>query len=111
MKRWEILLASILLANPAMAQSPSAMRAARLRFGQAATRAMANFRSADSIEDRLRAQGSTLHPQLIGLRLRIEAALNDTEAALGNSDLEAAGESMKRAEALLDRFARKLGGD
>src|ERR1035438_4655518 len=111
MKPWEVLFASVLLVSPAMTQDTAALRAARLRFGQAATRAVANFRSADSIEERLRAQGSTLHPSLISLRLRIVSALDKGESALGKGDLKAAGEQIKMAEGMLDKFAHKLGGD
>ena len=111
MKSWEALLAAALLAGPAMAQDPAALKAARLRFGQVATRAVANFRSADSIAENLKAQGSTLHPSLIALRYRIESALDAGEAALGKGDLETAGEQIKLAEGMVDKFARRLGGD
>lgn len=83
----------------------------RLRFGYVSTRAVANFRSADSIEERLRAEGSTLHPQLIALRLRIEAALDEAQAALDRNDRAGANKAITRAGALLDRFAQRLGGD
>ncbi len=111
MKTWEGLFAAMLLMSPAMGQDASAMKAARLRFGQVATRAIANFRSADSIEARLRAQGSTLHPSLITLRLRIESALDEAEAALKKGDLDSAGEQIKMAEGMVDKFAHRLGGD
>jgi ElaB/YqjD/DUF883 family membrane-anchored ribosome-binding protein len=111
MKLLEILFASVLLVSPAMSEDTAAMRAARLRFGQVSTRAVANFRSADTIEARLRAQGSTLHPTLISLRLRIESALDKAEAALAKDDLKTAREQTKIAEGMLDKFARKLGGD
>jgi len=82
----------------------------KLRFGQVATRAVANFRSADSIEGRLNAQGMTLHPQLIALRLRIESALDETEGDIRKGDLEAATEALTRASALVERYVRILGG-
>ena len=63
------------------------------------------------MEQGLKAQGSTLHPSLIALRLRIEAALDKAEAALGKSDVKTAKEQTKQAEGMLDKFARILGGD
>ncbi len=111
MKLLEALIAAVLLVSPAAAEDTAAMKAARQRFGLVSTRAVANFRSADSIEERLKAQGGTLHPSLVSLRLRIEAALDKAEAALGKSDVKTAVEQTKQAEGLLDKFAHKLGGD
>ena len=90
--------------------SPAALKEARHRFNLAATRAAANFRSADSIEANLRTQDSTLHPQINALRFRIEAALDSAEQALKDSDVTAATDDTKQAEQMLDRFARLLGG-
>jgi hypothetical protein len=116
------LLASLLILGPAMAQDPAPppptnpktvarLKDARHRFDLVATRAVANFRSADSIAERLKAEGATLHPQLITLRLQIEAALDETQAALDKGDVDTAKKATDRAEGLLDRFARRLGGD
>ncbi len=116
------LLAALLVVGPAMAQdappAPAAnpktaarLKDARHRFDLVATRAVANFRSADSIAERLKADGATLHPQLIALRLQIEAALDETQVALDKGDVDAAKKATDRAEGLVDRFARRLGGD
>jgi hypothetical protein len=86
------------------------MREARHREGLIATRAIAYFHSMDSIEESLNSLGVTLHPQLVSLRLRIEAALNNTDDALEQSDLATANEALDVAEALLARLAAKLGG-
>jgi hypothetical protein len=75
-----------------------------------ATRAIANFRSAESIEKNLKSLGASLHPQLVSLRLRIEAALDRAEDAIKEDDLPAATEALDQAQALLDRYAAKLGG-
>ncbi len=118
-----MLLGSIM--GPSMAQNPAPpaspqtvspkaaarLKDARHRFDLVATRAVANFRSADSIEEHLRADGATLHPQLIALRLQIEAALDETQAALDKGDVDTAKKATDRAEGLLERFARRLGGD
>jgi hypothetical protein len=110
MKLREVLLVSLLALGPMMAQDPAQLKDARHRLDLVATRAIANFRSADSIERRLNADGATLHPELTVLRLRIEAALDETQSALDKGDLENAREATGRAEGLVDRFARKLGG-
>ena len=70
-----------------------------------------NFRSADSIEARLKAEGATLNPQLIAMRLRIEGALDEAQAALDKSDVDGAKKATARAEGLVEQFARRLGGD
>ena len=111
MKLLVVLLSALCLMGPAIADDSAALKAARNRFGLVATRAVANFRSADSVEERLKAQGSSLHPSLIAMRLRIESALDKAEAALGKSDVKTAVEQIKLAEGLLDKFAHKLGGD
>jgi hypothetical protein len=64
----------------------------------------------DSIEENLNGMGATLHPQLVSLRLRIEAALNNTDEALDQNDLATANQALDMAEALLARLAAQLGG-
>ena len=94
MKAAQIALLLTAALGPAFAQAPAqeiapspekpsaAMREARHREGLVATRAIAYFHSMDSIEENLNSLGLTLHPQLVSLRLRIAAALNDTDDAL-----------------------------
>lgn len=92
------------------AKPSAATREVRHREGLVATRAIAHFHSMDSIEENLNSLGVTLHPQLVSLRLRIEAALNSTDDALDRNDLEAGNKSLDVAEALLARLAAQLGG-
>jgi hypothetical protein len=102
------LVAVSLLAQGGHSGEP--LKDAKLRFGQSATRAVANFHSADGIARQLAAEGMTLHPGLIVLRLRIEAALDRAEAALAREDAEVFNESLRRADALIDRFSQGIGG-
>jgi hypothetical protein len=104
------LFALSLAAQEKPAPDPSALRDVRHHFDLAATRAAANFHSLDSIEANLREDGAVLHPQLAALRLRIETALREAGAAIGERDLAAADQAIDRAQALLDRFARQIGG-
>jgi hypothetical protein len=109
------LLGSALSPQKTLAQESSKARPTqkdtRRRFGQIATRAAANFHAADSIEQRLRAEGASLHPQLISLRLRIQSSLEESRAAMDSGDFDSANEALDRAQGFLDRFARRLGGD
>ncbi len=90
---------------------PSAeMREVHHRLGLVATRAIAYFRSMDSIEENLEAMGLELNPDLVSLRKRIEDALDATDAAIDKNDAKSANESLDRAEALVKRLAQKLGG-
>jgi len=52
----------------------------------------------------------TLNPELVSLRMGIEDALDATDAAIDKKDAKAANESLDRAEALVGRLAKKLGG-
>ena len=106
-----MVLAIPLLLGAAAAQDTLTPLELKLRFGQVAARAVANFRAADSIAERLHADGFTLHPRLIALRLKIEAALDQTQAALDASDVQTANETVRKVEALVNRFARQIGGD
>jgi hypothetical protein len=99
-----------LLAATLAAQEPPELRAARHHLDLVATRAAANFRSADSIEENLRADGAVLHPRLIALRARIEAALSEARYDIDQHDYSAAEDALTRGEALLDRFAKEIGG-
>jgi hypothetical protein len=107
-------LGSVLAQDAAPSSAPAkpsdAMREARHREGLIATRAIAYFHSMDSIEENLNSLGVTLHPQLVSLRLRIEAGLNNTDEALEQGDFAAANENLDVAEGLLARLAAKLGG-
>lgn len=99
-----------LLAAALSAQETPEQRGARHHFDLAAIRATANFRSSDSIDARLRRDGMVLHPQLTGLRMRIEAALSEARYEMDGHDYPAAEDALTRADALLDRFAKQIGG-
>src|SRR5665213_3389747 len=99
-----------LMAATLAAQETPELRQARHHLTLAASRATANFRSADSIEANLRRQGAVLHPQLIALRVRIDAALRGARFEMDRRDYPAAEDALTRADALLDRFARQIGG-
>src|SRR5579863_6255099 len=101
------LLICLAVASLTAQQTPE-QREARHHFVLVSTRAAANFRSADSIDARLHADGAVLHPQLIALRLRIEAALSEARFEMDGRDYPAAEDALTRAEALLDRFARQI---
>jgi len=96
---------------PAPAQSKSQpQKDAERRLGLIATRAIANFRSADSVEANLNASGHSLHPQIVALRLQIEAALDEAQQAVDQADPPAANEALDRAQALLQRYIQRMGG-
>ncbi len=86
------------------------LRAAKHHFDLVASRASANFRSADSIDARLSEDGAVLHPRLAGLRMRIEAALSEARYDMDHQDYGAAEDALTRGDALLDRFAKEIGG-
>lgn len=100
----------VLAQDQAPAKQSPGVREAKHRLGLVATRAIANFRSMDSIEENLEAMGMTLHPDLVSLRTRIEAALDATDEAIDKNDAKAANEELDRAEVLVTRLARELGG-
>jgi len=99
---------------PAPAHESEGMRATRHAFMLVSTRAVALFQSADTIQARLSADGSSLHPATVTLRFRIEHTLDRIEAAIGKGDkanLEYADKEIKVADELVNRFARRLGGE
>jgi hypothetical protein len=87
-----------------------AQKDAKRRLGLLATRATANFRSADSIEANLNRHGHSLHPEIVALRLRIEAALDEAQKAVDLADPAAANAALDNAQVLLQRFIQRLGG-
>ncbi len=110
-----ILLAAIPVlaqesAKESHAKESPALKAARHRLGLMATRAIAHFRSADTIAESLAADGLSLNPQLIALRYRTEAMLDRSERAIDRGDAAEAKEALDRADAFLERFIKKLGG-
>ncbi len=96
--------------NSPPAPAPAALRETRHHFDLVAARATAYIRSADSIDSNLRYQGALLHPELVILRQRIIAALNEAGEAISEGDLVAAEDALDRAQALVDRLARQIGG-
>jgi ElaB/YqjD/DUF883 family membrane-anchored ribosome-binding protein len=107
-----LVLLCVLVAATLAAQNTETreQREARHHFDLTATRAAANFRSADSIEARLQKDGETLHPKLAVLRARIEAALSEARYEMDRQDYPAAEDALTRGDALLDRFAAEIGG-
>lgn len=99
-----------LMAATLAAQETGEQREARHHFDLVATRAAANFRSADSIDARLQQDGAVLHPRLTALRMRIEAALSEARFQMKEHDYPAAEDALTRADAWLDRFAKEIGG-
>jgi uncharacterized membrane protein len=98
------------LAATLAAQETAEQREAKHHFDLAAIRAAANFRSADSIDAHLHEDGAVLHPRLAGLRMRIEAALSEARYEMDQHDYAAAEDALTRVQALLDRFAKEIGG-
>jgi hypothetical protein len=107
MKRLWIVCA---LALTLSAQETTELREAKHHFDVTAIRAAANFRSADSIDARLSPSGAVLHPRLAGMRMRIEAALSEARYEMDRMDYPAANDALQRADSLLDRFAKEIGG-
>jgi hypothetical protein len=105
-----ILILLGVISSLASAQNAPPPKELRIRFGNAVAHATANFQSADSIEAQLRYDGCTLHPQMATLRVLIEMALDDARAALDANAYDDAAAAIVRAEALIDRFAGRLGG-
>ena len=113
-----VLAAGVIYAQDAARQTVPApvqpktqvQKDAERRLGLIATRAIANFRSADSIEANLNREGHSLHPQIVALRLRIEAALDEAQKAIDQADPAAANEELDMAQVLLQRFIQRLGG-
>jgi hypothetical protein len=104
-----LAVTAALAAQQAPRESPE-LREAKHHLDLAAIRAAANFRSSDSIDGRLRKEGQVLHPQLTALRMRVEAALSEARYEMDRHDYPAAEDALTRADALLDRFARQIGG-
>jgi hypothetical protein len=96
--------------KPLPANPTKEQKEAWRKFNSVSARATANFASADSIEANLRQYGITLHPQLISLRVRIEAALREAQGDLDHGELNDAKAAMDRANGFLDQFAQRLGG-
>jgi hypothetical protein len=117
MRRIVILISSALIACTLFSQvanspaSDRAIREARHRLMLVSTHAAALFASADSIESSLHADGSTLHPQTGAMKLRIQSALSEADAAIKERDLELASTEMRLAEELVTRLARRIGGE
>lgn len=105
------LLMAALLCFSLQAQDAPTAKETQHRLRLIATRATAWFQSADTIDGSLRRDGHTLHPALLALRMRIEAALEDAQADLQDGKLDGANEQLDRAQAWTDRFARHFGGD
>jgi hypothetical protein len=91
-------------------QNVESIAGAQHRLGLIATRAIACFRAADSIQASLEARGLTLHPDIEVLRARLQAALDESDAAIAGNDAAKAGEALDRAQGLLEKFQAWVGG-
>ena len=97
--------------KPLPASASKEQKEAVRRYNSVSARATANFASANSIEASLHQWGVTLHPQLISLRIRIQASLKEAQSDLDHGDISEANAAMDRAMGFLDQFAQRLGGD
>jgi len=97
--------------KPLPASTSKEQKEAVRRYNSVSARATANFASADSIEANLRQWGVALHPQLISLRIRIQASLKEAQSDLDHGEITEANAAMDRAMGFLDQFAQRLGGD
>lgn len=102
-------VAALWIASCATAETR--LEEAKLRLAHANTRAIGDFRSAESIEFNLNSRGMSLHPRIVTTRARIESALTEAQVAIDGQDLRAFDKIIRRLESLLDRFAKSIGGD
>lgn len=101
------MLAIMALVAQAWAAAP--FEETKLRLGLVSTRALAHFRSADSLAANLEQRGLGPRTSIIALRIGIESALDRADAALEKGDAQAAQRALDRAEGLIARLARDSG--
>ena len=105
MRAWRAAAVFALLCGAAWAQE-NPEDDVRQHFDLVASRATAIFQAAGSIDERLKDQGATLHPQIVALRMRVDGAIREARVAM---DKGANGRRRKRSQAR-GRPARQVRG-
>jgi hypothetical protein len=108
MKRLGILLALAALSLAAIAAGRPVDRRLKVEFDELAAKAAAIIDSVNALEDRARADGQSLHPDLIARRALVRSSMDEADKALRANDADALRERLKRARGHIERLNRML---
>lgn len=104
MKRVLVPAAIVALAGGASAADTSAEHKLKIEFDELAAKATAAIDTVNSMEERAKANGQSLHPALVAQRILVQSSMDDAEEALRAKDMEALRERLKRARAQIERL-------
>jgi hypothetical protein len=80
----------------------------KVEFDELAAKATAAIETVNGMEQRAKANGQALHPDLIAQRILVQTAMDDAEEALRAKDLDALRERLKRARSHIERLYSML---
>jgi hypothetical protein len=100
--------AALVPAVAMVAYAEDARKSMQAEFDELAARATAAIDTVNSMEDRARADGFSLHPDLIAQRSLVQSSMNSAEEALREKDFSRLRERLKRARGHIDRLYKML---
>lgn len=101
-------LAAILLCAVLLPASTAKERRLRQQFDDLAARASALVQVVDQMDDNLRRQGLTLHPDIAAARNSLVTAIDSAADDLARHDWAELHKSLDRARGWIDRLRRQL---
>jgi hypothetical protein len=108
MNRLVVLLAMAALAGAAIAADRPVDRRLKREFDELSAKATAIIDTVNAMEERARADGQSLHPDLVARRALVQSSMDEAEKALRADDADALRERLKRARGHIEKLNKML---
>jgi hypothetical protein len=108
MNRLAALVPIAAVSSCAMSAGTPVDRSLKIEFDELAAKATAVIDTVNALEERARADGQSLHPNIIARRALVQSSMDDAERALRANDMAGLGERLRRARGHIDRLYRML---
>jgi hypothetical protein len=108
MNRLGVVLAMAAFSLAAIAAGKAVDGRQKAEFDELVAKASAVIDTVNAMEDRARAAGQSLHPDLIARRALVQSSMDDAQKALDANDGDLLKERLKRARGHIERLNRML---
>jgi hypothetical protein len=103
--KWLVaVMVMLVLAWCAVAGQPPGEEKLKLEFDELAAKATAGIETVNGMEQRAKAEGHTLHPNLIAQRILVQTAMESAQESLRAGDLTKLQSRLKSARASIERL-------
>lgn len=108
MRRLSVVLAMAAFSLALIAADKPVDHRQKVEFDELAAKASAVIDTVNAMEDRARADGQSLHPDVVARRALVQSSMEDAQKALDANDGDLLKERLKRARGHIERLNRML---